>query len=268
MPKPYRSELLEAGPRKRGRPRGRWMPKHPKVVIYARFSPRPDSDQCDSCDKQISYLRDFCERRTWFPAGERTFQDDNLSGGDWDRVGIFEAIRACKRGWVLLVYNWERLGRDTLFNLLVANKLRRAGVVLYSATEGPFEDDTDPNRLLMATIISAFAEFQRRTSATRTSVQMKRHVKNGRMMGSVPPIGFELDPDSPPHPESGRPSRMRPCPEEQRQVERLKHCFELGWSFRKIARYMNAQDRPIRGKAWYHHTVRRALEFAGISRAG
>lgn len=264
MPKPYRSELLEAGPRKRGRPRGRWMPKHPKVVIYTRFSPRPDAEECKSCELQVSDCRTYCERRTWFPAEDRTFLDKDQSGADRDRPGLFAAIDATRRGMVFLVDRWDRLGRDTLWNLNVAEDVKRRGAILYSVQEGPWDDEASPETKLLSVVLSAVAEYLRKKANAKTSAKMRAHVRSGRVMSAETPLGWEHDPDGERHAESGRPIRMRRNEEEQRQIARVLYILsEMGWSHRKVARYMNEQDRPIRGRAWSHKTIRKILDFQG-----
>jgi DNA invertase Pin-like site-specific DNA recombinase len=234
------------------------------VVIYARFSPRPDAEECDSSEKQIARCREYAEKRGWEPGECRTFHDDDESGGDWERVQFWQAMTAAKRGMVFLVYCWDRLARDTQFSLMVNELLARKGVTLYSVIEGPFDDDDNPTIKLTSTIIAAVAEFFRRMAAARTSAAMRRQIRDGLVRSSKVPFGQEFDPDSPPHPESGRPTRTRDNEHEQAQVQRVLELRRRGWKQRQIARYMNEHDRPIRGKAWNHVTVGRILKFAGV----
>jgi len=51
-----------------------------KAILYARFSPRPHAEDCDSCERQIADLRAWCKAHNHEIVGE--FQDRALSGGD------------------------------------------------------------------------------------------------------------------------------------------------------------------------------------------
>lgn len=262
MPKALKQQ--ESRRRPRGRTQKVKIEHHAKVVIYARFSPRPDAEECDSCDKQIARAKEYCERRGWLWAESRIYRDDDESGGDWDRPEIWNAINATKRGMVLLVTCWDRLARDTQFTLMVNEDLRRRGAVLYSGQEGPFDDEDNPAIKLTSTLLAAVAEYVRRIIAAKTRAAMRRHVRNGRVMSRELPIGFEYDPDSPKHEDSGLPTRMRTNDQEEGQVQRILELRKRRWSLRKIARYMNDYDRPIRGHTWSHRTVSRVLAFRGV----
>lgn len=146
------------------------MPVRIKAILYARFSPRPNAAECDSCVKQLADLREFCTRMGWHVAGE--FSDEDESGEDRERKGLASALAACKRGYVLLVTNWDRLARDTFFNLLVHEDLKKRGCALHSASQGPFSTD-DPTVELLSTIFAAFAKYQRVLGSSAQAVKLR-----------------------------------------------------------------------------------------------
>ena len=83
-----------------------------KVILYARFSPRPLASECESVESQLAELRAYCVQHGHEVVGE--FSDKALSGGsDWDtRPGMLDAANACTRGMVFLVRSYDRLFRD------------------------------------------------------------------------------------------------------------------------------------------------------------
>ena len=56
---------------------------HTRARLYARFSPRPDADECDSIERQFEEMRQECARLNIEVAGE--YQDAALSGADEQR---------------------------------------------------------------------------------------------------------------------------------------------------------------------------------------
>jgi len=236
------------------------MPVAPKAILYARFSPRPNAAECDSCQKQLADLREFCARMGWQIAGE--FSDEDESGEDRERKGLAAALAACRRGFVLLVTNWDRLARDTLFNLFVFEDLKKRGCTLYSATQGPFGTD-DPTVELLSTIFAAFAKFQRVQAAQRTRRRMRQHMAAGRNMSGEPPYGWEIDPDSVTVSNKGKPKRnFRPCAAEQAVVTRILEMHRAGESARAIARRLNEERIPCRRSQWAHKRVLAILKRA------
>src|SRR5437870_11135092 len=73
------------------------------AVVYGRFSPRPNAEECDSVEKQLQRCRAYCTSHDYEIVGE--FKDEDLSGGRADnRPGLQEAIdRACRQRAVLVV---------------------------------------------------------------------------------------------------------------------------------------------------------------------
>ena len=62
------------------------------AVVYARHSPRPSPEECDSVEKQIERCRAYCAKQGYTVV--REFSDKNMSGGRADnRPGLQAAIR-------------------------------------------------------------------------------------------------------------------------------------------------------------------------------
>src|SRR3990170_3712474 len=84
-----------------------------KIILYARFSPRPNAAECDSADNQIAdLLADAAKRGETVDPADIYKDEDWASGDDWNRPGLWAAVRAVTPGAELRVRNFDRLARD------------------------------------------------------------------------------------------------------------------------------------------------------------
>jgi len=222
-----------------------------RAILYARFSPRPNAAECESCESQLNDLRAYCTRLGWEIAGE--YQDKALSGGnDWqDRPGMFDAAQACKRGNVFVVLAFDRLFRDTEKALVFKSLLEAKGVTIRSITE-EVACDGSPIANMVRTIFLAVAEYQREMIRARTRAKMLEHQRNGRRMSLRTPYGTMNDPCDP--------KRLVPCREEQAAIVVICDLQSRGLGLREIARKLEELRIPRRGKEkWTHGLVRSIL---------
>ena len=96
----------------------------PLAVLYARFSPRPNAEECDSVEKQLERCRAYSLGHGYTVVAQH--HDKDLSGARADnRPGLQSAIAAaCKRKAVLVVYSLSRLARCTRDAIDLAASLR------------------------------------------------------------------------------------------------------------------------------------------------
>ncbi len=214
------------------------------IVSYARFSPRRLAAECQSIEQQQSLLAAFCQQEGLELRSAHC--DRNLSGGDRKRPGLKAAIAACQRGDCLLVYEWDRLGRDTLKLLSIAEELKGRRCTMRSVIEGYWESDDDPTKELFSTIMAAFAKYKRQTGAKRTSQVMRRRQANGEIMGAIP-YGLKRDPADP--------KRMIDAADEQLTIAVMKSHRAAGETLREIARYLNTEGIRCRGGLCHHRTI-------------
>lgn len=223
-----------------------------KAILYARFSPRPDADECESCDRQLADLREYCGSHGYDVVGE--FYDKALSGGDsWTaRPGMFDAANACRKGYVFVVRAFDRLFRDTRKALMFACDIERKGVTIISATEEAASLDT-PEARLMRTFFLALAEYQRELIRARTAARMRQHQANGRRMSAKEPWGTCRDPE--------HPKRLIPCEAEIEITREIVALRDKGLTLREIGAELERRGRERRGKpTWPHVIVLRILK--------
>ena len=219
-----------------------------KAILYARFSPRRNADDCDSCEVQLADMRRWCEAEGHEVVSE--IADKAFSGAQHDRPGLWEAIGKLKRGYLLVVRNVDRLSRDHRLSVQIEIELCKIGAQLASIENGGILEDS-PEQELMRIVLGGLAQYQRKLGNKRTSSKMLAHQANGRVMGGVP-FGKRRDENDP--------TRMVDDPVEQVAIETIRNMRHLGASFGHIANRMNDAMQPCRGKRWHPQTVKRICE--------
>jgi site-specific DNA recombinase len=226
------------------------------AVLYARFSPRPGAQTCESVEKQLERCRAYCHGHDYKVIAE--FHDKDLSGSRADnRPGLQEAIaRACRQRAILCVYSLSRLARCTRDAIDLAEKLSAAGADLAVIQESV--NTRSSMGKFIFTLFAALAQLEREPIAERTSTAMLRHQANGRRMthAACCPFGKQPDPADP--------ARLIDHPAEQRAIATILAARAKGKGLKAIAGLLEAAGIPCRGERWHHTTVRSILR--GFSR--
>lgn len=173
------------------------MPKNEnrkgRALIYARFSPRRDAEDCKSCEWQCAECEQYAANHH-IPLGEM-FVDKDVSGADSVRPTLWNAIHALHKGDTLLVWKWDRLARDLMLQLQIERAVEQRGATV-TATVGDIPGN-DPQAKFMRHILGAVAELERKMIAQRTSVSMLNQQRRGKRMSYRVPFGWEPDPNDP-----------------------------------------------------------------------
>jgi DNA invertase Pin-like site-specific DNA recombinase len=240
-----------------------------EVVIYTRFSPRPNAEECDSCDKQFDRCWEFLKSEYSIPpAGEgkyRTFidkggafsviehcKDENVSGGVFDRPGLTRALERLgfgDRKRMLLVDSVDRLARDTHVAYLIKHEVEKAGgFIAYASGISP--TDTPEGRFIDC-IMTGVAAFERDRIRARTKAGLARKRAQGVYLGKVP-IGYKRDPET------------KGLVEDKWEAECIEVAKTLrmleGLASREIALRLTMDYGRLRGKPWSERTVRKLLK--------
>lgn len=222
-----------------------------RAVIYARFSPRRNAEECESIETQMELCRAYCGKHGYAVAGE--FQDRERSGDDEDRPGLWDAIAALGHGNVLIVYKLDRLARLVYLSEVIRRQVERAGARIESVNEQSTNGDT-PEDALIRQILQAFGEYEKKVIAARTSAAMRRHQLAGRRMGRTDrlPYGWKIDPADP--------KRMIEDTQEVAAMAAAKALKATGMSLRQIGIALAISGYPPRtGTRWSAEAVRSIL---------
>ncbi|HTK74017.1 MAG TPA: recombinase family protein [Gemmataceae bacterium] len=220
-------------------------------MLYARFSPRPNPEECDSAEKQLERCRAYSLGHGYTVVAEHL--DKDLSGARADnRPGLQNAIAAaCKRKAVLVVYSLSRLARCTRDAIDLAASLSAAGADLAVIQENV--NTRSPMGRFVFILFSALAELEREQVAERTSAAMLRHQAKGRRMTRPDRCPYDWRPDP------SDADRLVEDADEQTTIRRIREDRRHGRGLREIARRLDAAGVACRGARWSHTTVRSVL---------
>ena len=216
-----------------------------RAIIYTRFSPRPNADDCESCDRQLELCTAYSTRQGY--TVDATFEDRAVSGGDLDRPGLIAAIAELRQGDILVVAARDRLARDMLVALTITAQVCAKGARVEYADGSP--NDTTPEGKLFGNILAAFAAYERDRIRGRTKAGLQRKRDAGMHLGAVP-IGYRRGVDG----------SLERDENEWRHVQQIFLRASAGLKSKEIADEMNTNGWIVRGKLWGERTIRRILE--------
>lgn len=217
-----------------------------KAAIYTRWSPRPDADTTQATQAQLTICRNHCRAKGYEIAPGCEFSDEDVSGDDETRVGLWQAVDALKRGWVLVVADPERLARSVYLEERIHLDVARKGASIECVMGGTHATGYDGQ--MIRQIMAAIREREKKYNADRTKARMLAHQANGRAMSKHAPFGWM------------RSNKFLVQVEaEQKILARIIAWCRQGMTPGWIARRLNAEGQPCRGERWHRETIRRAI---------
>lgn len=202
------------------------------VIAYLRVSTEEQAASGAGLEAQRAALEAEAERRQWHEVD--WVVDDGYSAKDLRRPGIERALSQLRAGrvHVLAVARLDRLSRSVLGLATLVEQAKRQGWKLVCLD--PSFDLATPAGELMATMLAAFAQFERRLIGQRTAEALAARKAAGVHIG--------------------RRSTLAPAT--------LARIFELraeGLSWKAIADTLNAEGWPTGqgGGHWWPAVVRK-----------
>jgi len=167
-----------------------------KSVLYARVSTEEQKNN-QTIDTQIhgigGMLQYAANHKLPVPDESMIFVDDGFSGATLIRpalTALREYIKTHDDVGYFLVYDADRIGRDTYNQLIILEELKKKNITIHFKTG---ELGSTPNDKLLFTILSAFSEFERAKIMERTQRGMKRRIESGKFNGGRPLYGFKYN---------------------------------------------------------------------------
>lgn len=219
------------------------MNEKKSCVLYARFSPRPDAEKCDSCEKQLDRCVVYAETKYVIKS---QWSDEGWSGAELVRPGLSHAISELKPGWVLVVDRTDRLARDMLVGYAIRKQIADVGATIEYADGTPAGDS--PEEKFLQGIMLLVAAFERDRIVARTKAGMDRKRKKCERIGQIP-IGWMIDPKDP------EKKQLVNHEEECRVIKIICQEKSRGYSIKEITRDLNCGSWANR--KWNEKTVRR-----------
>ena len=204
-----------------------------KAIAYRRVSTDEQVASGNGLDAQADALDAAIAGRGWELVD--TYTDEGRSGGNLRRPALLDALDRLDRGEadVLIASKLDRVARSSLDFASLMDRAKRRGwrIVVLDADV----DTTCPSGELMATVVAAFAQYERRLIAARTSDAMQAMKSRGVRLG-----------------------RPVDLPDDVRN--RIAAERAAGKSLRAIVAELDADNVPTaRGTRWYASTVRAVL---------
>lgn len=216
-----------------------------QAIIYTRFSPRPNADECKSCEKQEERCREYCRHKGY--EVQNCHADKDVTGKRLSRPGLNEAMDELQPGMLLVVDSSDRLARDMLVALTIRHQVNRAGCQIEFADGSPISDT--PEGELFGNILAAFAGYERARFARRTKVGLAKKRARGEWLGRSP-IGYRIDKAT---------KQLTSNDDEQAAVAWAVELSRWGLSSEQIAVALTADAGQCRGRPWNSRTVRKLL---------
>ncbi|PIR97533.1 MAG: hypothetical protein COT91_00975, partial [Candidatus Doudnabacteria bacterium CG10_big_fil_rev_8_21_14_0_10_41_10] len=167
-----------------------------KSVLYARVSTEEQKNN-QTIDTQIhgigGMLQYAANHKLPVPDESMIFVDDGFSGATLIRPALTafrEYLKTHDDVGYFLVYDADRIGRDTYNQLIILEELKKKNVTIHFKTG---ELGSTPNDKLLFTILSAFSEFERAKIMERTQRGMKRRIESGKFNGGRPMFGYRYN---------------------------------------------------------------------------
>jgi len=151
-----------------------------KIGLYVRVS---TSDKGQDPELQLKPLREFAKARGW---EAHEYVDIGESGASGHRPGLDRLIEDARKRKIdgILVWKLDRFGRSLRFLLNLLEEFRVLGVQFCSLTENL--DFSTPSGRAMASLIGAFAEFERDIIRERIRAGLQNARVKGRRLGRRP----------------------------------------------------------------------------------
>ncbi len=155
-----------------------------RVAIYARKS---TEDEGESTLRQVEHGQAYAERKGWTVLTDHIYQDDNISGAEFDRPGLARLMGSLKPTppyQALVISEGSRLGREQLESGFLLKQLSIAGVSVWSYLDDKqLVLDTPVDKIMLS--LTAFAdELERHKAQLRTYDALLKKAKAGHATGN------------------------------------------------------------------------------------
>jgi site-specific DNA recombinase len=170
-----------------------------RCAIYTRKSTEEGLEkEFNSLDAQRATAEAYIvsqQHDRWVCLPER-YDDGGFTGGNLERPALQRLLEAIAAGQVdcVLVQKVDRLSRSLLDFARLMELFEQYQVAFVSVTQ-QFSTATSVGRLILNVLLS-FAQFERELIAERTRDKIAAARRNGKWIGGLPVLGYDVDPKS------------------------------------------------------------------------
>ncbi len=242
-----------------------------RAVYYARFSSEEQLTS-NSIELQVQSCTATIQQQGWELTPDHAFIDRARSGTTQAGRGELQRLLGQARAKafdVLVVYKYDRLGRNFLETVHLLQELELLGLRVFSATEGD-------NPLLRNILLTVADNYSRQLSEVSRD-GMRQNALAGYSTGGLPPFGYRRHEvlDASKRDRQGQPVRKALWAVDEAQASIIRRIFSLyleGQGFKRIAMALNAERLPgPRASSWAPSAIREILHnptYAGVRAFG
>ena len=209
---------------------------------YIRRSKKAEENTV-SLDAQLSAIRRYCDNHGLTLV--ETITHNGISGTKRARFAEIERLVKVNEAKAIVVYNLDRLGRDTIGILNHFQFAQAAGVTIHETTTRPIDIST-PVGELQTSIRAALDGFYVKVIKVKTRDALAELKKQGRRYTRCAPFGYEW---------SG--AGMVENEEEQKALKVIEQCRGAGYGRVRTLRALQAAGYRGRGSG---STIQKLLE--------
>ena len=166
-----------------------------RVALYIRVSTQEQVNEGYSVGEQTKRLTKYAEAMGW--EVYKIYVDPGYSGGNTDRPGLNDMIKAVKAGELdkIVVYKLDRLSRSQLDTLYLIEKVFLANNTDFVSMSENFDTATPFGRAMIG-ILAVFAQLEREQIKERLAMGKEARAKEGKWHGGTSlPIGYDYNPN-------------------------------------------------------------------------
>ena len=226
-------------------------------VIYARYSSDRQNEQ------SIAGQVDVCKK--WADNNDikiiNVYHDEAITGKTDKRPAFQKMIRDAKSGKFeyVIVYKVDRFSRNRYDSAIYKAKLKQSGVKLLSAMENIADG---PEGIILESVLEGMAEYYSANLAQNVSRGMRQRAEQGKFLGSVVPLGYDIDADK----------NFVINDHDATIVRRIFERYAAGNSMKKIYAELNAAGLTTNtGRPFTYNVIHRVLvrkQYCGIYNYG
>lgn len=224
------------------------------AVGYIRVSTAGQAADGVSMDMQIAKIKAYCALEDMELVG--IYGDPGISAKSIDkRPGLQAILRMVEKKKIhnVVIYKLDRLARNTVECLEMAEQLDKKGVGLHSITE-KLDTKTAVGRFFF-TLLASLAEMERRLIGERTKEALGRKKELGERVSRRIPYGYLLRSDG---------KTLAENPDEMRVVERASALWNDGLSLREVSRILAEEGMMSRtGKEFAPSAISKMVQPYG-----
>jgi DNA invertase Pin-like site-specific DNA recombinase len=200
-----------------------------RAIAYDRVSTDGQAASGLGQDAQRAQVEAYCTFKGWRIVGSAS----DVISSKRERPGLEDAIARCEAGEAdcIVAAKLSRLSRSTAETLDLIDRSHRKGWGLVALDADI--DTTTPSGRMVATVIAAINEYERRMIAERTRDALAAARARGQRLGRERVYGDD--------------------------VQALASDYAARYGYNGAARIMNAEGVPCIGQQWYPATVRKLV---------